>query len=101
MAAKFVPSPSGIAEIARAEEMQLMLKEKVDEAVETARDLAEPHVRSAHYQLSLFAASGEEGGFAVGRLGNTAAYAGFVEFGTSVMEAQAILRRAAEMTWQG
>ena len=110
---KYKPNYHGIAAIGYSKEMQAAMQHKAEEAADTARQLAQPHVRTGDYWRSLHADSGQgrarsslgqfrgtsSGRLAIGRLIADVRYAAFVEFGTSVMEAQAILRRAIEMTW--
>jgi HK97 gp10 family phage protein len=114
---KFVPNPHGIAAIGYSAEMQAVMQEKADKAANVARELALPHVRSGEYRASIHADSGTTSGrarttggqfratsggrLAIGRVVADTPYAVFVEFGTSVMEAQAILRRATEQAWSG
>lgn len=112
---KFVPNPAGIGAIGYSAEMQALMQSKADEAVNVARELAAPHVRTGEYRASLHTDSGTTSGrarttggqfrgtsggrLAIGRVIADTPYAVFVEFGTSVMEAQAILRRAIEAAW--
>lgn len=111
---KFVPNPAGIGAIGYSAEMQALMQSKADEAVNVARELAAPHVRTGEYRASLHTDSGTAAGrarttggqfrssgnrLAIGRVIADTPYAVFVEFGTSVMEAQAILRRAIEAAW--
>lgn len=110
---KYKPNYHGIAAIGYSKEMQALMQAKAEEAADTARTLAEPHRRTGDYWRSIHADSGQgrarsSGGLfratsgsrvAIGRLIADVRYAAFVEFGTSVMEAQAILRRAIESTW--
>lgn len=113
MAVRYKPNYQGIAAIGYSPEMQRAMQAKAEEAANTARQFAQPHVRTGDYLRSIHADSGQGrarnplGQFratsssrvAIGRLIADTHYAAFVEFGTSVMEAQAILRRAIEATW--
>ena len=112
---KFVPNWEGIGAIGYSPEMQAVMQSKADDAANVARQLAAPHVRTGNYRASLHTDSGTQAGrarttggqfratsggrLAIGRLIADGPYAIFVEFGTSVMEAQAILRRAIESAW--
>ena len=113
MAVRYKPNYRGIAAIGYSKEMQAAMQAKAEEAADTARQLAQPHIRTGDYWRSLHTDSGQgrarnslgqfrgttSGRVAIGRLIADTHYAAFVEFGTSVMEAQAILRRAIEATW--
>jgi hypothetical protein len=77
-----------------------IVKKASEASLSNSQEFAVPHVRSGNYLDSL-TVSVEKGMTVVGpswigHIYSDVAYAGFVEFGTSVMAPQAILRRGAE-----
>lgn len=94
MITRFVPNRSCPAKLAVGAEMIVMLHEVAEAGAEEARRIAP--VDTGEYQESIVAEAGVEGATARGRVNAHKFTAGWIEFGTSRMAAQAVLRRGAE-----
>lgn len=96
----FKPNLKLAAEIAAGAIGYDLVKKAAEKSLSNSQGFAVPHVRTGNYldSLSMTVEKGMTvvGPSWVGHIYSDVAYAGFVEFGTSVMAPQAILRRGAE-----
>jgi hypothetical protein len=93
---RFVPNPRAIALLGATPEMVLAMKSRAEAGIEESRAIAP--VVTGEYRDGLVAEAGIEGTppTAKGRMNAKKFTSGWIEFGTSRMAAQAVLRRGAE-----
>lgn len=93
---RFVPNPRAAALLAATPEMVAAMKSRAEAAAEESRAIAP--VVTGEYREGIVAEAGLDGTppVAKGRINAHKFTSGWIEFGTSRMAAQAVLRRGAE-----